>query len=130
MNLNQITVPALDIEASVAFYRQLGLRQIVDSPHYARFESANGPATFSVHACEAPIHTAGVVIYFECEDLDKTVSDLLEKGIVFTQQPTDQRWLWREARLLDPGGNTLCLYHAGSNRTHPPWRINNTKRNL
>ena len=42
--LNQITVPATDYGASVAFYRQLGLRLIVDSPDngYARFEAKVG----------------------------------------------------------------------------------------
>ncbi|MEM7380928.1 MAG: VOC family protein, partial [Bacteroidota bacterium] len=38
--------------------------------------------------------------------------------------PRDQSWLWREARLKDPDGNTLILYHAGENRKNPPWRIN------
>jgi hydroxymethylpyrimidine/phosphomethylpyrimidine kinase len=32
-------------------------------------------------------------------------------------------WLWREARLRDPSGNEICLYHAGANRRFPPWRI-------
>src|SRR3546814_19204357 len=42
--LNQITLPAADYAASVAFYTQVGLTQIVDSPDtgYARFEAANG----------------------------------------------------------------------------------------
>jgi hydroxymethylpyrimidine/phosphomethylpyrimidine kinase len=34
-----------------------------------------------------------------------------------------QRWLWREAWLRDPAGNSICLYHAGDNRRFPPWRI-------
>lgn len=123
MNLNQITVPARDIEASVAFYRLLGLRQIVDSAHYARFESPEGPATFSLHASDDATCSTGIVIYFECEHLDQTVARLIDRGITFTQMPLDQPWLWREARLLDPAGNTLCLYHAGSHRVHPPWRI-------
>src|SRR3546814_8018860 len=48
--LNQITLPAHDYAASVAFYKQLGLKQIVDSPGngYARFEAANG-VTLSIH---------------------------------------------------------------------------------
>src|SRR3546814_15380119 len=42
--LNQITLPARDYAASVAFYKQMGLTQIVPGPdnRYARFESANG----------------------------------------------------------------------------------------
>src|SRR3989442_5453961 len=44
-------------------------------------------------------------------------------GIQFDSAPTDQPWLWREARLRDPAGNSLCLYSAGPNRRHPPWRV-------
>ena len=50
MELNQVTLPALDVSASVAFYRAMGFELIVDEPHYARFKSTVGAATFSVHA--------------------------------------------------------------------------------
>ncbi len=54
MNLNQITVPALDVAASVVFYQKLGLRLIVDArPRYVRFECTEGDATFSIHHVEA-----------------------------------------------------------------------------
>jgi catechol 2,3-dioxygenase-like lactoylglutathione lyase family enzyme len=33
MRLNQVTVPALDVERSIAFYQTLGLKLIVKSPH-------------------------------------------------------------------------------------------------
>ncbi|WP_254305820.1 VOC family protein [Sphingopyxis sp. BSNA05] len=40
MKLNQVTVGCVDYDRSVAFYRRLGLTQIVDSPpRYARFET-------------------------------------------------------------------------------------------
>jgi len=122
MNLNQVTVPALDVAASVAFYRRLGLIQIVDAPHYARFECPEGDSTFSVHRSE---HVAepGVVVYFEVEDLDLRCRELADAGIVFDQEPRDEPWLWREARLRDPSGNVICLYRAGGNRKYPPWRI-------
>lgn len=123
MNLNQVTVPALDIEASAAFYRELGLLQIVSAPHYARFECPNGNATFSIHKVEQFPAGAHIVVYFECEDLDARVALLREKGFEFSQMPADQRWLWREARLSDPSGNALCLYWAGENRKNPPWRL-------
>lgn len=38
MNLNQVTLPVADMDAATAFYRLLGFTQIVDTPHYARFE--------------------------------------------------------------------------------------------
>ena len=50
MNLNQITVPSLDLTKSIPFYKKLGLKLIVESlPHYARFECPNGESTFSIH---------------------------------------------------------------------------------
>ena len=123
MNLNQVTLPAVDLAASVAFYRTLGFRLIVDTPHYARFECPDGGATFSLHGVEAMPAESGVLVYFEHEALDDLVADLEARGVVFSQEPTDQRWLWREARLRDPSGNALCLYWAGENRRDPPWRV-------
>jgi hypothetical protein len=43
--------------------------------------------------------------------------------MIFDTPPADQRWLWREARLRDPDGHELCLFHAGDNRLNPPWRL-------
>jgi catechol 2,3-dioxygenase-like lactoylglutathione lyase family enzyme len=122
MNLNQVTLPAVDLAAAVAFYRTLGFGLIVDTPHYARFECPDGGATFSLHRVDAMPADSGVLVYFEHEALDDVVAALKAKGVVFTQEPTDQRWLWREARLRDPAGNALCLYWAGENRRNPPWR--------
>ena len=123
MRLNQVTLPAADVARSVAFYRTLGFEQIVDAPHYARFKAAVGDATFSVERMEGQAGAARAIVYFECDDLDQQVAALKTKGIAFTQDPRDEPWLWREARLVDPAGNVICLYHAGKNRLHPPWRI-------
>jgi predicted enzyme related to lactoylglutathione lyase len=124
MNLNQITLPAIDYAASVAFYRAMGFTQIVDAPpRYARFECPVGTATFSIHSVAALAEDTGVVIYFECDDVDSKVQELQLKGFNFTKLPTDERYLWREARLSDPSGNIICLYFAGENRKNPPWRL-------
>jgi catechol 2,3-dioxygenase-like lactoylglutathione lyase family enzyme len=124
MNLNQVTLPSKDIARSTAFYRKLGFTQIVDSPpHYIRFECPDGNATFSLHLVDGAIGGAGVVVYFECDDLDQTYSRLRSHGIAFETEPTDQPWLWREAYVRDPDQNLICFFHAGSNRRHPPWRL-------
>ena len=124
MNLNQVTVPSTNVQVAVEFYRRLGLRQIVDGlPDYARFECPDGEATFSLHRVERVREGPGVVVYFECEDLDASVVELKSKGIPFDGEPLDQPWLWREAHLRDPDGNVICLYHAGANRKNPPWRM-------
>lgn len=122
MDLNQVTLAAKDVAASVAFYKTLGLVPVVDTPHYARFKSPTGNATFSIDA-DADMVPSSAVVYFECGALDERVAELKAKGIAFTQDPQDQRWAWREARLLDPSGNPVCLYRAAGNRLNPPWRV-------
>ncbi len=124
MNLNQITVPALDVAASIKFYKTLGLKLIVESlPHYARFVCPDGNSTFSIHQTKQLAKGEGIYVYFECKNLDEQVDKLKQKGLVFELEPTNQRWLWREARLKDPFNNQIILYYAGENRINPPWRI-------
>ncbi len=124
MNLNQITVPSLDLTKSISFYEKLGLRLIVKSlPHYARFECPNGDATFSIHQVDKISSEAGIIVYLECDELKAHVNLLLAKGIEFEELPTDKNWLWKEARLKDVDGNQLILYYGGNNRKNPPWRI-------
>jgi hydroxymethylpyrimidine/phosphomethylpyrimidine kinase len=123
MDLNQVTVPCIDYTASVQFYKTLGLRQIVDSPpRYARFETAAG-TTLSIHSVESPAQNPGTCLYFEVNDVDAAVETLAAKGLKIDTMPEDQNWLWREAYISDPAGNRLCIYHAGENRRHPPWRV-------
>jgi len=128
MNLNQITVPVLDVEKSIHFYETLGLRLIVKAlPDYARFECPVGEATFSLHRVENLKENSDIWVYFEIENLDEKVNELLEKGIAFEELPTNKNWLWREARLKDLDQNQLILYYAGENRLNPPWRIEESK---
>ena len=124
MNLNQITIPSLDLTKSIPFYKKLGLKLIVKAlPHYARFECPDGHSTFSIHLTNTLPKGERIWVYFECEDLDKQCKIIKEKGIVLEQEPTDQDWLWREARLKDLDGNQLILFYGGENRLNPPWRI-------
>jgi catechol 2,3-dioxygenase-like lactoylglutathione lyase family enzyme len=123
MNLNQITLPALDIAASSAFYRRLGFKPIVAAPHYARFQSPQGDATLSIEFVTELAGKPPTVIYLESDQLDERVAELKTAGLVFDQDPRDEPWLWREARLSDPSGNVICLYFAGPNRLDPPWRV-------
>lgn len=123
MNMNQVTLPALNIEDSVSFYCKLGLLQIVDSKHYARFECPDGDTTLSIHLAGESEAGGGAAIYFEHEALDVLCERLKSEGLEFSQMPQDESWLWREAWIDDPCGNRICLYWAGENRKNPPWRI-------
>jgi len=124
MRLNQVTLPALDLERSIAFYLTLGLKLIVRSERYARFEMPDGDSTLSLDlTTNAKGAARGPQVYFECENLDGFVAELKAQGIFFDADPVDQSWLWREAWLSDPAGVKLCLYYAGKNRLNPPWRL-------
>jgi len=121
-SLNHVTVGCRDYAASVIFYKSLGLDLIVDSPSsgYARFEAPNG-VTFSLHHSDNI--ASSIIVYFESKRLDAWVTELASQGFAFEQLPQDESWGWREARLLDPAGNIVCLYSAGENRRFPDWRI-------
>ena len=105
MNLNQVTLPASDMAESTAFYRRMGFLQIVDTPHYARFESIDGDATFSLSLEDGVAGAA--VIYFEHEDLDELVAAGLQgiEGLRPHLNARDRRYFREAARRRGTG---LC----------------------
>lgn len=128
MRLNQVTAPLVDYEASIAFYKLLGLKLIVDAPpRYARFEMPERdgvePSTFSIEKVEGWTGGDWPEIWFESDRLDELVADLKAKGVMFESDPETMSYLWRVAHLRDPAGNRITLYHAGENRRNPPWRV-------
>jgi hypothetical protein len=124
MNLNQVTVPSIDVSKSSEFYKMLGLKMIVDAlPRYVRFECPQGDATFSIHLVEKLPKGNGIMIYFENVRIDQLVAVLVKKGIKFDELPNDKSWGWREARLKDLDQNQIIIFQAGDYRKNPPWRI-------
>lgn len=108
---------------SVGFYLKLGLKMIVLAEgRYARFELPSGSSTFSIHHSQDHV-AGGNVLYFEVDDVNRKHAELVEAGIEFDTAPRDESWNWREARLTDPSGNLLCLFHVGQDRRFPPWRL-------
>ena len=124
MNLNQVTIPSRDVVQAIDFYKKLGLKLIVHTHDaYARFECPEGDSTFSIHQVVDLPTGSGVIVYFEVLDVPKTIKRLVEQGIAIDELPKNKPWLWTEASLKDPDGNTIIIYHAGENRKNPPWRI-------
>jgi predicted enzyme related to lactoylglutathione lyase len=66
---------------------------------------------------------SGASVHFEVDDVDEAIADLRDAGFKIETEPTNQPYLWREATLLDPGGNRIFIYHAGEMRLNPPWRL-------
>ncbi len=124
MNLNQVTVSSLDVTTSTEFYTTLGLNIIVNAlPNYVRFECPNGDATFSIHSVDVLPEGNKITLYFEVDNLSKTVKELKQKGITFNTEILEQPWLWNEAHLNDPDGHHIIIFHAGDNRKNPSWRV-------
>jgi catechol 2,3-dioxygenase-like lactoylglutathione lyase family enzyme len=125
MRFNHITLRVADIPRSRAFYLTLGFRFVVDEAHYCRFLAPTGDSTLSIEQHDEAFKPGDQIgLEFDSpEALDREVARLEAAGLTFAQRPTDQRWLWRDARLVDPDGHELMLYYAGKNRLDPPWRV-------
>jgi Glyoxalase/Bleomycin resistance protein/Dioxygenase superfamily len=96
MNLNQVTLPAVDVGPAVDSYRRLGLRLLVeDLPRHAHLELPNSEGTLSIEQASEPAADHGPVVHLECEGLDQTVRQLRAMGIRFDGLPIDRPWLWR-----------------------------------
>ena len=64
------------------------------------------PAELAAHPSEGP---AGQSLYFMCDDLQATMSDLQAKGVEFTDGVSEERW-GRLTRFQLPGGSEVGLY--------------------
>ena len=127
LRLNQVTLAAKDMAASVLFYEKLGLKLIVDSaPRYVRFEFPDDgqgtQATLSLHAAQTDFTPSpdAPQIYFEVDDVQ---AFLTEKALTPLTTPEMKPYLWFEADIEDPSGNRIRLFTAGKTRRFPPWRI-------
>ena len=128
LRLNQVTLGAIDMAASVLFYKRLGLTLIVDSaPRYVRFEfpdppAGGEPATLSLHGVQKDWRPAEEwpLIYFEVDDLAAFIA---AADLTPLSPPEMMSYDWEEADILDPSGNRIRLFKAGRARRFPDWRI-------
>lgn len=121
MNLNQIAVPSTDVARAAEFYRTLGLIQIVDArPDYARFECPDGDGTLSVERVDKVARGHGVVVYFECDDLDEWVRALELAGCAVTWAESPRAPCPRNPAVLvdQPAEPIPPLHPAGRTSDH------------
>jgi len=64
------------------------------------------PAELAVHPSDGP---TGHELYFMCDDLDDTMTELKAKGVDFTGGVSDERW-GRLTRFRLPGGGVVGMY--------------------
>ena len=124
IRLNQVTLAARNVAASVLFYQRLGLILIVDAaPRYVRFEfpeppCGGEPATLSLHAVDDDWSPASEwpLVYFEVNDVAGFLNDA---ALTPLSKPELKSYAWEEADILDPSGNRLRIYKAGKARRFP-----------
>jgi predicted enzyme related to lactoylglutathione lyase len=64
------------------------------------------PAEVAVHPSDGSI---GNELYFMCDDLEATMSELQTKGVDFTHDVSEERW-GRVTRFRLPGGGEVGMY--------------------
>ncbi|SDM20026.1 VOC family protein [Sediminibacillus halophilus] len=111
--LNTIVVPVKDLERSMTFYK--------DVLHLSQDFVENGMASYSVGYGEAKVTVLlhlidkpepvekGIVIEFEVDNLNKTVSAIREAGGQIVQEPIDREWGVKEAVIADPDGYKIWM---------------------
>jgi catechol 2,3-dioxygenase-like lactoylglutathione lyase family enzyme len=124
MRLSHVTLHVTQIARSRAFYERLGFELIVAADHYCRF-IIGGDTTLSIEAHAGTITPAAqVCMEFDAPAaLDAEIARLAGSGVAIAEPPNDKRWLWREARLIDPDGHVLIYFFAGESKLDPPWRV-------
>lgn len=118
--LNQVNLVVSDMDATVAFYRRLGLTIPDTDPsfqaHHRTAQQPNG-IVLDLDSSEFARHwdegwQSGAVIGFGVpsrERVDRIYTELTESGYVGQQPPYDAFWGARYAVVEDPDGNAVGI---------------------
>jgi catechol 2,3-dioxygenase-like lactoylglutathione lyase family enzyme len=102
---SHVIVYSRDAEADRAF-----LADVLGQPHV---DAGGGWLIFKVPPAELAVHPSdgptGHELYFMCDDLEATMSELQAKGVNFTRAVSEERW-GRLTRFRLPGGGEMGMY--------------------
>jgi catechol 2,3-dioxygenase-like lactoylglutathione lyase family enzyme len=114
MKLRHIELHTTRMEAAVRFYQLLGLRVVVDQrPDHVLFagDGEDGGTLSLLRFAVVPNLAGGPLIYFECDNVDEIHRRASGDGLKFSFAPVSKPSGRREAGLLDPDGQLICIYH-------------------
>jgi hypothetical protein len=102
---SHVIVFSSDPEADGAFFADILGHPYVDA--------GGGWLVFKVPPAELAVHpsdaSTGHELYFMCDDLEATISDLQARGVEFTRDISEERW-GRLTRFRLPGGGEVGMY--------------------
>jgi catechol 2,3-dioxygenase-like lactoylglutathione lyase family enzyme len=102
---SHVIVYSRDAEADRAFFAD-----VLGQPHV---DAGGGWLIFKLPSAELAVHpsdrSTGHELYFMCDDLEATMSELRAKGVDFTHDVSEERW-GRLTRFRLPGGGEVGMY--------------------
>ena len=102
---SHVIVYSRDAEADRAFFAD-----VLGQPHV---DAGGGWLIFKVPPAELAVHPSdgptGHELYFVCDDLESTMSELQTRGVNFTHDVSEERW-GRLTRFRLPGGGEVGMY--------------------
>ena len=102
---SHVIVFSSDAEADRAFFADvLGQPHVDAGAGWLIFRMP--PAELAVHPSDGP---SGHELYFLCDELETTMSELRAKGVEFTHPVSEERWGRLTSHRL-PGGGEVGLY--------------------
>lgn len=108
------TLPARDMDATLAFFDRLGFRLVARYGEYGGAYAILARADLELHffehgAIDPKQNYAGC--YIRVEDVDGLYAELVANGVPIPHGPDDKPWGMREFAVLDPCGNLLRIGH-------------------
>jgi methylmalonyl-CoA/ethylmalonyl-CoA epimerase len=112
--IGQIAVPVGDIDAAVAFYRDvLGMRFLFQAPPGLAFFDCAGVRLMLDAPAKAGPESYGSIIYYRVSEIEAAHATLVERGVTFeagphliARMPDHELWM---AFFRDPDRNLLAL---------------------
>jgi lactoylglutathione lyase len=121
-------VSTTDLTRALGFYRDLLDGKVVyqfpptDDPGYVGLDIGSSHLGLGLNPA-APTGPSRISLWLYTDDCDAAVARLRAAGVTIVEEPTDQPWGERIARVLDPDGNELvigsrALPDTGPGQTH------------
>lgn len=110
--LSYMQIPALDPEASGAFYRDVFGWELRGTPEHRSFTDASGDLIGAFVTDRAIGAEPGILPYIYVNGLDAAVERITSHGGEIVREPYPEGDLW-VATFRDPAGNVIGIWQMG-----------------